>query len=489
MLNGSAVSLQSPQPQIFVSEIISGLAYALDLSQGQAGGHAVRSCIFGMRIAREIGLPTAMQADLYYALLLKDAGCSSCASKMYSLMGTNDLEAKRDIRLTDWTRMGWDSLQYAITHVHTHAPFVERVRRLFQAAVTQKQSRKTLIQIRCDRGAQIARMLGFGQEVSDTIYAGDELWNGEGFPRGLRGQEIPITSRVLNLAQSFEVFWRMRGPSAAEAMIRQRNGRWFDPDLVRALQSAMKRESFWSGLSAEECQTTVVSLEPQERVLPLDEARLDSICLGLADMIDAKTPFTYRHSSGVADTALRIAETLSLDPDQKRFLRRAALLHDVGKLCVPNTILEKPGKLTAEEWEVVKQHPARTLEILERVPGFSELSQVAAAHHEKLDGSGYFRGWTAEQLSLEARILVVADIFDALAARRPYRDALPTEQVLLMMQADAPKRLDADCVAALHAAKHGRDHSSDVAHFTDSLRQLSELLASQSEKTPTSAKI
>jgi HD-GYP domain-containing protein (c-di-GMP phosphodiesterase class II) len=379
----------------------------------------------------------------------------------------------------DWSRTGWDSLRYAIAHVHTNAPFVQRVGKQYQAAVTQKQSRRELMQIRCDRGTQIARMLGFGDLVADVILSVNEQWGGEGFPQGLRGDEIPRLSRILNLAQSFEVFWRVRGLAAAEDMIWKRSGRWFDPEMVAALRSAMRRAGFWDGLSDTDCQATAVVLEPQERVLSLDEDRLDSICLGFADMIDAKTPFTYRHSNGVADTEARVADTLSLHPDQKRFPRRAALLHDVGKLSVPNSILEKPGKLDAAEWEVVRQHPARTLDILQRIPGFTELSEVAASHHEKLDGSGYFRGWGAEQMSLEARILVVADIFDALAARRPYRDAKPLEEVWRMMEADAPKKLDADCVAALKATKGGRDHGADVIALTDSLRQLSNTLTDE----------
>jgi HD-GYP domain-containing protein (c-di-GMP phosphodiesterase class II) len=136
-----------------------------------------------------------------------------------------------------------------------------------------------------------------------------------------------------------------------------------------------------------------------------------------------------------------------------KLLRRAALLHDIGKLSVPNSILEKPGKLTGEEWKVVKAHPFYTLEILNRIPGFQRLSQDAAAHHEKLDGSGYWRGWGSDQLSRYARILAVADIFDALHAKRPYRDGLPIEKVFEILRQDAPHALDLPCVEALIASK------------------------------------
>lgn len=136
-----------------------------------------------------------------------------------------------------------------------------------------------------------------------------------------------------------------------------------------------------------------------------------------------------------------------------KLLRRAALLHDVGKLSVSNEILEKPGKLTAEEWKIVRDHPYYTFEILNRTPGFEDIAAEAAAHHEKLDGSGYWRGWKESQLSTFSRILVVADIFDALRAKRPYRDSLPLEKVFAIMRADSPRALDLPCLEALIEAK------------------------------------
>jgi HD-GYP domain-containing protein (c-di-GMP phosphodiesterase class II) len=130
-------------------------------------------------------------------------------------------------------------------------------------------------------------------------------------------------------------------------------------------------------------------------------------------------------------------------------MRRAALVHDIGKLSVSNSILEKPAALNNEEWDVVKKHPYYSFEILRRIPGFEDLSEVTGAHHEKLDGSGYFRHLGADQLSLEMRILTVADIFDALAAKRPYRDALPLDKVFGIMQKDAPRAIDPQCLDAL----------------------------------------
>jgi putative nucleotidyltransferase with HDIG domain len=202
-------------------------------------------------------------------------------------------------------------------------------------------------------------------------------------------------------------------------------------------------------IDVQNASTKVLDLEPRQDLLASDEATLDNICLAFADVIDAKSPFTYRHSTGVAGAAVAIARTFAMSEPEVALIRRAALLHDIGKLSVSNTILDKPDKLTEAEWEVVRKHPAYSYEILKRIPNFRELSEIAGAHHEKLDGTGYFRGIDGDGLSLPARILVVSDIYDALAAKRPYRDALPLESVLKIMERDAPHALDGACFEAL----------------------------------------
>jgi putative nucleotidyltransferase with HDIG domain len=176
---------------------------------------------------------------------------------------------------------------------------------------------------------------------------------------------------------------------------------------------------------------------------------LDSVCQAFAHIVDAKSPFTCNHSNGVANAAVAIAKNLGLSDARVLFVRHAALLHDLGKMAVSNAILEKPGKLDENEWKAMRSHPEFTLNILRPIRGFEEMSEVAASHHEKLDGTGYFRGLRAEQMPTEARVLVVADIFDALSANRPYRAAMPLEKVYRILREDAPHALDTDCVEAL----------------------------------------
>src|SRR5580692_11886966 len=158
---------------IRLSDIISALSYALDLTEGQPMGHSVRACMIGMRVAKQIGMSADEQADLYYALLLKDAGCSSNASRLFHILNADDIKAKGDLKTKDWTKVGWESLHYALTHVATGMPFLQRMRKLVSVAATQQVDSKALVQIRCDRGAHIARQMSFPEPVAAAIYSLD----------------------------------------------------------------------------------------------------------------------------------------------------------------------------------------------------------------------------------------------------------------------------------------------------------------------------
>lgn len=449
-----AWSVPAPKPAknnapVRIAEVVSALSYALDMTTGQPVGHSVRACIIGMRLAAELGFPIAAQHDLYYALLLKDAGCSSNASTMFRTLGADDIKAKRDIKTTDWTRLSWETVQYALSNVATGKPFLERVRTLLRVAGHSKQNAKEATKIRCERGATVARLIGLPEPTADGIASLDEHWDGGGYPEGLSKVQIPITSRIMLLAQTLEIHFASNGAAAAIEVARARSERWFDPDLVKAARSLAARNALWTNVASEEAFTLAVELDPAQKTMAEGDTTLDAICLAFAQIVDAKSPFTYRHSNGVANATVAIARTLQLEPKRILFLRHAALLHDLGKMSLSNTILEKPGKLDELEWQAMRRHPFYTWKILNAISGFGEMSEVAASHHEKLDGSGYFRGLVASQLSLEARILAVADIFDALSANRPYRDALPLETVLKIMRKEAPHKLDSACVEAL----------------------------------------
>jgi putative nucleotidyltransferase with HDIG domain len=431
--------------RIPLSGVIGALSYALDIAEGQPPGHAVRSCLIGMRLAAEIDLSAAQRSDLFYALLLKDAGCSANANRMSVLFAADDRVAKATSKLVDWT----NPRAALVWSLRTVAPGTGLRRRLevLKGIRDEGEVTRKFMEARCDRGAEIARMLFLSEETALAIKSLDEHWDGRGMPDGLGGEEIPLAARILCLAQTVEVFHAARGLKAARAMAKERRGRWFDPALVDAFLGFCGDRDFWDALES----PNVSEWEPPDFALAGDDARLDRIAEAFARVIDAKSPFTARHSERVAEIADGIASVLYFGPDDRRIMRRAGLLHDIGKLAISNRILDKPGKLTDEEFTAIRTHPVHTLRILERAPCFTDLAELAANHHEKLDGSGYPRGLAAGDLDLAMRVLAVADVYEALTADRPYRAPLPVEEALAIIDRDVPDKLDFEVRSALEA--------------------------------------
>src|SRR5919108_4408378 len=213
-------------PQIPLSRVIGALSYALDLTEGEPPGHAERACQIGMRLAQELGLDPATRSNLFYALLLKDAGCSANSARMAAIFGAHDHVAKRTAKRVDWSRK-LPAFAWSLRVVEPGAPVRARFRRLM-GIKTEGQVTRALMQARCDRGAEIAYLLGLEAEAAEAIRALDEHWDGHGQPRGLSGEEIPLLGRVLCLAQTVEIFHADAGVPAAWAVARRRSGEWFD---------------------------------------------------------------------------------------------------------------------------------------------------------------------------------------------------------------------------------------------------------------------
>jgi len=447
----SALAFRPPIPKreqaVRLSEVVAALSAALDITEGQPEGHAVRSCVIGMRVGEMLGLDEATRSDLFYSILLKDLGCSSNAARMCNLFGADDRALKRAHKLHDWTD-GTSAAGHAWKHV-PGGTVIARAWNVLTLAVKGRGAGREMTETRCERGAEIARMLGLSDATAAAIHALDEHWDGGGLPHGLVGDAIPLLARIAGLAQSVEVFWSEFGRRAACRMARQRSGTWFEPALVEALGRFEDDEPFWRGLGRTEIRARAASLEPRDRVLLADEARLDRIAEAFARVVDAKSPYTARHSDGVARIALLLAAEQGFSASERTVLRRAALLHDIGKLGVSNLILDKPGALTPEEMLAMREHPRHTESILQRVGAFRDVARVAARHHERLDGRGYHSGLSALQLGRLDRTLAVADVCEALLAARPYRAALPPDEVRGIVRRSAGTALCPQVVEAL----------------------------------------
>ncbi|HUD22078.1 MAG TPA: HD domain-containing phosphohydrolase [Acidobacteriaceae bacterium] len=441
--------------RIHLAEIISALSFALDLTEGAVHGHAVRSCLLGMRIAHEVQLPAAEMPDLYYALLLKDVGCSSNAARMCQIVGGDDRAIKAGAKLIDWTRPNpprISTLKLLWKNVLPESSAAKRIARIVKMGRTQHKNNEAMITLRCERGADIMRKLEFSTRAADAVRSLDEHWDGSGYPDRLKGDQVPYLSRILAVAQHLDVFSTGESPRAAINVLQARSGRWFDPELVQVAVSLHRSGGLWTNClpidHSDDTRTAAVDLAPGANRY-LQSEQIDQICEAFADVVDAKSPYTFSHSLGVAHAAVSIAHWLGLPTEQIDFVRRAALLHDIGKLSISNSILDKAGVLSPEEWQLVRDHPVQTRRILERIGAFRALAKVAGEHHEKLDGSGYPDGLVGKQLSLESRIITVADVYGALSEDRPYRAGLSREEIAGIMKKDVPGKLDSRCFEAL----------------------------------------
>lgn len=432
-----------------LAEILSALSHALDLTEGQRRGHALRTALMARRIAREMGLGEQNESRAFYAALLKDSGCSTNSARIQKAFGGDERVSKYDVKFVDWSQF-FHSAWFALSHAERGGTPGQRLRKALELARTPPRLMDEVTEARCIRGAEIATRLGFDAETAAAIRTLDEHWDGRGSPAKLRGENIPLLARVIGAAQTFELFATEIGQPEAYEMLRKRNGRWFDPQVVQALESLSGNVAFWFEQAQYRADDPPPVSTPDDAVAAT-EADVDQVCLAFAQIVDAKSSFTAEHSNRVTAYAVALGIRMELPSSDLRTLHRAAMLHDVGKLGVSNAILDKPGRLNAEEWECVKRHPRYSFEILSRIRGFSRVANLAATHHERLDGRGYFQGYTEDRLDLPMRILAVADVYDALAADRPYRPGMDAEEVLRILRSDADAgALDPQCVEAAH---------------------------------------
>jgi putative nucleotidyltransferase with HDIG domain len=433
-----------------LAELLGALSQALDITEGQPEGHCARCAWIGTRIGQELGLDTHALQELYFTLLLKDLGCSSNAARICQLYMTDDIRFKEDFKTIG------DSLpqvlRFVLGHTGLKAGMAERFRAIVNIMQNGGQIARELIETRCQRGAAIARKLRFSENVATGIQNLDEHWNGQGKPLGLKGSDIPLYSRIALLAQIVDVFHHASGQRAALDEVKRRSGSWFDPALVQAFETVALDIGFWMQLAAPDLPSFILTLQPARNTAPVDDDFLDDIAAAFGEVVDAKSPYTAGHCDRVALFSDMIAEEMGLTVEQRRWLKRAALLHDIGKLGVSNSVLDKPAKLDDEEWVEMKMHAVYSEEILSRIDVFKEMARIGGAHHERLDGKGYPRGISGDAISFETRIVTTADFFDALTADRPYRAAMPVSKALAIMDEAEGTAIDRSCLAALKSA-------------------------------------
>jgi HD-GYP domain-containing protein (c-di-GMP phosphodiesterase class II) len=427
--------------ELRLADLLCALSVTLDLAMAQPPEKSIRSCLVGIRLANRLGLPAVEQRTVYYATLLRHLGCTATTHEEADLMGPGVAQLRPLMERTDSA-----SKRESLT-VLTQVGKGSGIRRLQYVARTltagQSGEAELLLAI-CEVGSMLAERLHLGPEVAAALFQNQERWDGAGTPNGLAGGEIALATRIAEVATQAVIFTSLGGPDAVAAVFRKRQGGWLDPDLVAAYDQDLVAD-----LETIDVWQETLDAEPAPHCrAPID--RLDDLARTFAYFVDLKSPYLFGHSTGVAALADEAAKRMRLDDSERTVVRQAAYLHDLGRVAVPTGVWERSGGLRRGDWEQVRLHPYHSERILARSSALKPVAALVGLHHERLDGSGYPRQAKASELSMSARLLAVADVFQALTQDRPHRAALSPEAAADAVQAEvAAGRLDGDCARAV----------------------------------------
>ena len=428
------------------------LSLGVDLGMGQPMEHVLRQCLIALHLAKCAGLDESKQVVVYYTSMLAWVGCHVDAYEQAKWFG-DDLALKADFRTVDLSGPTTQA-RFILRHLGAGESTLRRARvGVDFARCGGVQAAEEMISNHWRASDDLAERLGLGAPVRDSVEQTFERWDGRGVPKGARGADILTTSQLVNLADVVEVFHRTGGVDSAVAVARQRSGTQFAPELVELF--CREARQLFGDLAAATSWDAVMAAEPGVGVW-LSDAQFVAALEALADFVDLKSPYTIGHSRAVADLAESAARHHGLSQAQAQTVRRAGLVHDLGRLGVPNTIWDKQGELTVVETERVRMHPYLTERMLAFSSVLAPLGAIAVQHHERLDGSGYPRGLVADALSPASRILAAADAYCAWREPRPHRPAGTVEEVASRLRAEVRVgRLDGGVVdAVLRAAGH-----------------------------------
>ncbi len=425
-----------------VTELLASLSLATDLGTGQPLGHGLRTSLIAVAAARELGCRPEQVRHVQQVALIRFLGCTSDSDDTARMAGGDDL-AFMTAFAPAHSGSKREALGAITRSVGVGQPLARRAR-LIAIAIAKPPSAAGGLAAHCEVGAMLARRLGLEDEVITALEHAYERWDGTGDPTGLKGDEIPLETRIAIVARDADLF--ARGGEDVSEVLRSRQGHAYDPRVVEAVigLDPLQGEAEWD---------EVLEAEP-EPVGDLDD--IDQALTAIADYVDLKSPWTRGHSRTVADLADEAGRASGL-ADAQHHLRRAALVHDLGRVGVENGIWDLEGPLATPASEKVRLHPYWTERVLSRCVALAGLGEIASSHHERLDGSGYHRRTTGEQLSNQARILAAADVMAALTADRPHRARFATEDAARLLKDEVVAgRLDRDAVAAVIDAAGGQ---------------------------------
>jgi HD-GYP domain-containing protein (c-di-GMP phosphodiesterase class II) len=453
-------------------EVVAAFSLATDLGLGQPMEHGLRSCLIATHLAEALELDEGERTCIYWVTLLAMVGCTADSSEMTELFG-DDIALRGGLYEVGPSQMAMP--RYFLSQAGSDGGPLRRARAGAGLVLGGMHAVMEGFVADCRVTGRFAQRLGFGEEVSEPLQQKFARWDGKGIPRGLGGDEIPLAARMLGVSWRMEAEHRRRGVDAALDLANHHAGATLDPNLVAAITPALPKvlteldEDSWSA---------IVAAEPQRARLTGDA--FDSALEALGDFADLKSPWFTGHSRAVADLSEAAGWRLGLSESDVRELRRAALVHSLGRTGVPNTIWDKAGTLSVSERERLQLYPYLTDRVLRR-GSLAQLAAVASQSQERLDGSGYPRGLSGAAISPAGRLLAAADVYQSMGEARPHRPALSAEDAAVQLRAEVHNgRLDAKTAdAVLTAAGHRpkRRERSAPADLTEREVEVLRLIA------------
>jgi HD-GYP domain-containing protein (c-di-GMP phosphodiesterase class II) len=389
-------------PQIPLHRLVLSLSEALDHISPSVADHQLRVAYMGTQMARLMGFRGQRLRDVFHAGALHDIGLIRAEDRVRAV-ASNNLEG-----------LGW------------HA----------------------------EAGYELLKDNEFFAEAAPIILHHHAVW-ADGQGDGMQGESVPLASHIIALADAVDRSIRRDVPilhqtkGLVEGILKGR-GKAFCPDCVEAFHEACRSPAFWLDTTSKRIYA-ILNREIDWPTLTIDETAVEGIAQIFGRLVDGLSPWTGTHSAGVAATAVALAKRLNFSPREQVLMRAAAYVHDLGKITVPSSILDKRGKPTEKEWAILQGHTYYTFRILDTIGGMPQISEWAAFHHERLDGKGYPFGHDAKDLTLGARIMAVADVFTAITEDRPYREGMEDEETLSVLTKLVDNGgLDGQVVKTLH---------------------------------------
>ena len=455
------------------AELIAALCLATDLGMGFPFEHGLHTTLIATRLADRLGVDRRTASETYYASLLAHAGCTTEAHVAAEVFG-GSLTTHLHPVVHGSTREVVTGLLRALPD--PDSPALARLAQTARRLPRMAREQGPALTAGCEVAGMLADRVGAPPSVPELLAQLTERWDGKGPLRRARGEQIPVPMRIVHVATDAALQCLLGGIEHATRLLRERAGHAFDPEVATCCaEHAAELLVLDEGGSAWD---DVLASEPSPR-LTLDPETLDRALGAMGSFADLVSPYFSGHSLGVGALAGAAAQRSGIDPESGAAIRRAGFVHDLGRVTVHARIWQKPGPLTADEWEQVRLHPYHTERVLSRSPFFSVLCPIADAHHERLDGSGYHRGARGPALELPARLLAAADAYHAMTEPRPHRAPHPPEEAARLLAEEASAgRLDARAVAAvLDAAGQQTSRIEHPAGLTEREVEVIALLA------------